>query len=300
MRYSFFPGCKIPYFVPQYEIATRVVCSSLNVQLMDVEFNCCGYPVRNLDFYSYLFSAARNLAMAEKAGEGILTPCKCCYGSFKRAEHILMERKDLKDRINEQLAPSDLKYEGRLKIRHLLQVLYHDVGIDAIRKKIVKPFSGAEVAVHYGCHALRPSKITAFDDPYNPTMFDELVEATGATSVKWPMRLDCCGNPLWQKNNPLSRLLARKKILDARQSGAQYLCVACTYCQIQFDHVQQLMLEEDEIQTPLPSILYPQLLGLAMGFSAKRLGLDTHRLDATGIVSCQNVPEPESAAGKTA
>jgi heterodisulfide reductase subunit B2 len=301
MNYSFFAGCKIPYFVPQYEIATRVVCSALNIQLVDVEFNCCGYPVRNLDFYSYLYSAARNLALAEKVGDGILTPCKCCFGSFKRAEAILAEREDLRDRINLQLAPAGLKYHGRLKIRHLLQVLYHEVGLPAIREKIVKPFDKPEIAVHYGCHALRPSKITEFDDPYNPSMFDQLVEATGAVSVNWGMRLDCCGNPLWQKNNRLSRLLARKKILDAQRSGAQYLCVACTYCQIQFDHVQQIMLEENEIQTPLPSILYPQLLGLAMGFSAKRLGLDTHRLDAASVVSCHAASGsrgfPETSAG---
>lgn len=278
MRYSFFPGCKIPYFVPQYEIATRIVSSAFNIGLIDVEFNCCGYPVRNLDFYSYLFSAARNLALAEREGDGILTPCKCCYGSFKRAEHILAEREDLKDRINFQLAPVGLKYTGRLKVRHLLQVLYHEVGIEAIRKKITKPFDAPKVAVHYGCHALRPSKITDFDDPYNPTIFDKLVEATGAVSVKWAMRLDCCGNPLWQKNSRLSRLLTRKKILNAQQSGAEYLCVACTYCQIQFDQVQQVMVEENEIETPLPSILYPQLLGLAMGFSERRLGLDTHRI----------------------
>ena len=278
MKYAFFPGCKIPYYVPQYEIATRIVCSALNVQLMDVEFNCCGYPVRNLDFYSYLYSAAHNLARAEQVGYPIITPCKCCYGSFKRAEHMLAERQDLKDQINTQLAAVGLEYRGSQPIRHLLQVLYHEVGLDAIREKVVKPLDGLEVAVHYGCHALRPSKITGFDNPYNPTIFDSLVEATGAVSVKWPMRLDCCGNPLWQKNNRLSKLLSRKKITSAQNSGAAYMCVACTYCQIQFDHVQQIMLEEGDIVDPLPSILYPQLLGLAMGFSARRLGLDTHRL----------------------
>ena len=300
MKYAFFAGCKIPYFVPQYEIATRVVSSALNIQLVDVEFNCCGYPVRNLDFYAFLYSAARNLALAEQVGEYLITPCKCCYGSFKRAEHILLEREDLRERINLQLAASDLKYQGRLKVRHLLQVLYHDVGIETIRKKIVKPFNGLQIAVHYGCHALRPSKITNFDDPYNPSIFDQLVEATGAVSVKWSMRTECCGNPLWQKNNRLSQLLARKKILNAQQAGAQFLCVACTYCQIQFDHVQKIMLEENEIQAPLPSILYPQLLGLGMGFSARRLGIDTHHLNAAAIVACQAESETRSKNEKTA
>ena len=86
MEYALFLGCKIPYFVPQYETATRSVCSELGVGLIDIEFNCCGYPVRNLDFDSFLLSSARNLALAEQAGLQITTPCKCCYGSLKKAD----------------------------------------------------------------------------------------------------------------------------------------------------------------------------------------------------------------------
>ena len=300
MRYAFFAGCKIPYYVPQYEIATRMVFSALDIGLTDVEFNCCGYPVRNLDFYSYLYSAARNLALAEKSAAGLVTPCKCCYGSFRHAAHMLSEREDLKERINTQLAPLELQYTGKLKIRHILQVLYQDVGLDAIKARVRNPLDGPRVAVHYGCHALRPSRITDFDDAYNPTMFDRLVEATGALSVKWPMRLDCCGNPLWQKNDRLSRFLAAKKINSALDAGAEYICASCTYCQIQFDHVQQAMLKTGDIETPLPSILYPQLLGLSMGFSPKRLGMDTHHLDAQSVASPRKKEEGVSSVAETA
>ncbi len=300
MKYAFFAGCKIPYYVPQYEIATRMIFSALDIGLKDVEFNCCGYPVRNLDFYSYLYSAARNLALAEKTAAGLVTPCKCCYGSFRHAAYILSERKDLKERINTQLAPLELQYTGELKIRHILQVLYHDAGIDAIKANVRNPLDGSRAAVHYGCHALRPSRITDFDNPDNPTMFDRLVEATGVVSVQWPMRLDCCGNPLWQKNDRLSRFLAAKKINSALDAGAEYICVSCTYCQIQFDQLQQAMLEAADIETPLPSILYPQLLGLAMGFSYKRLGMDTHYLDAQSVAAPRKKKEDDRSVAETA
>jgi heterodisulfide reductase subunit B2 len=290
MKFALFLGCKIPPFQPQYETSTRLVCSTLGVDLATLEFNCCGYPIRQLDFYSYIFSAARNLALAEREGLDLVTPCKCCYGSLKKAHAFLAERPELLQRVKNDLADDGLDYRGELRINHLLQVLYHDVGLDAIKAAAGKPFQGLPVAVHYGCHALRPSNVMAFDNPYHPVKFDQLVEATGAVSVQWQRKLQCCGNPLWEKNSDLSMLLTEKKLDDAHGAGAQYICTACTYCQIQFDAVQQIMLNGQKQKSPLPAILYPQLLGLSMGFSIQDLGMDAHQLDPGAIVGFQEIP----------
>lgn len=283
MKYALFLGCKIPYFVPQYETSTRLVCDELGVELVDIEFNCCGYPVHHLDFDSFLLASARNLALAEQKGLNITTPCKCCYSSLKKVDHLLKERESLRDKVNATLQAEGLKYEGRIEAKHMLQVFYHDVGIDAIKKKATNPFKGLKIATHYGCHALRPSNVVAFDDPAQPRKFDELVEATGAKSVDWQMKLQCCGNPLWGKNDELSRDLTEAKLVNGKQAGADYLCVACTYCQIQFDTVQQMIVDEKGQDYALPSILYPQLLGLSMGIDGKKLGLDMNRLGTGNI-----------------
>lgn len=289
MKFAIFLGCKIPPFQPQYESSTRLICNALGVELVNEEFNCCGYPVRNLDYYSYIFSAARNLALAENRGLDLITPCKCCFGSLKKAQHILRERPDILSRVNENMADENLEYQGELRVTHLLEVLYHDVGLEKIKQTVTRPFEQPRVAVHYGCHALRPSRITGFDNPEHPQKFDRLVEATGAVSVGLKKKIQCCGNPLWEKNSELSMLFAQKRINDARGAGAQYLCVACTYCQIQFDTVQKIMISQERISDPLPSILYPQLLGLCMGFSAQELGMDSHDLDSKDIASFQKV-----------
>jgi heterodisulfide reductase subunit B2 len=283
MKYAFFPGCKIPAFQPQYDTSTRLVLNSLGVDLADVEFNCCGYPVRHLDYFSYIFSAARNLALAGKQDLDLLTPCKCCYGSLAKARHVLSKNHELRSRVNQILAEEGLEYTGKPEVRHLLQVLYHDVGLDKIKKSASRPFDSPRIAVHYGCHALRPSNITNFDNPYNPRKFDELVEATGAVSVVLPRKVQCCGNPLWEKNNELSMLVAGRRLNDARNAGADYICVACTYCQIQFDTVQEIMVRQKKVPDPLPSILYPQLLGLSMGFSEQELGLDLANISSEKI-----------------
>jgi len=278
MKVALFQGCKIPYFVPQYEESLRAVCGEFSIELLDLEFNCCGYPVRNLDARSCVISSARNLALAEKAGLGIMTPCKCCYGSLKKTEQMLKERESLREQVNSVLAKEGLVYQGTHGVKHLLSVLFHDVGVDRVKERVTRPYQGLNIAVHYGCHALRPSKITQFDDPIAPVKFDRLVEATGAKSIEWTSKLQCCGNPLWGKNDALSLDLTTKKLENARDSGAEIVCVACTYCQIQFDTVQHQKLAGNDGNGIIPSVLYTQLLGLSMGYGEEDLGLNRNRL----------------------
>jgi heterodisulfide reductase subunit B len=283
MKFALFSGCKIPFYLPQYERATRAILNALEVELIDMEFNCCGYPVRHRSFEAFILSAARNLAMAQAKGLDILTPCKCCFGSLKHAEHWLKVHKSLREQTNRLLGRENLKWEGNIRIRHLLSVLAEDVGIEAIGKKIKRSFDGLKVAAHYGCHALRPANVVGFDNPLAPTIFEKLLAVTGARSVDWPRRLDCCGNPLWEKNNRLSLYLMRQKLEDAAQSGAQVLCTACTYCQMQFDTIRAEQPDDGLFNRQLPAILYPQLLGLCLQLPQKSLGLAQNRLDAGWI-----------------
>jgi heterodisulfide reductase subunit B len=120
-----------------------------------------------------------------------------------------------------------------------------------------------------------------------PSIFDQLVEATGAESIAWPMRLECCGAPLWGIHDELSTEITLKKLKNGRESGADYLCTACTYCQIQFDTVQQMILSQRGLNHPLPSILYPQLLGLSMGINSETLGLKMNKIPISEVEQLQ-------------
>lgn len=294
MKYALFLGCQIPAHLNQYETSAKAVCKRLDVGLVDVkQFNCCGYPVRNLDFKTFVLFSARNLALASREKLNVMSLCKCCYGSLKKADHLLKEDTSLRDEINTSLQKEGLQYEGDVEVKHLLSVLFHEVGLDAIKEKVARPFADLNIATHYGCHALRPSEIVQFDDPVAPSLFDQLVELTGATSIYWPAQLECCGGPLLGINDELSMDLTEKKRADAKQHGAHYLCAACTYCQIQFDAVQQMMSSTRGTNHELPSILYPQLLGLSMGLEARALGLELNQLSLDTIEDFYFVPEPE-------
>ena len=286
MRYALFVGCNTPARVGQYEDSSRAVLKVLEVEPVDFrEFNCCGYPLRNIDRNAFLLSAAGNLALAEKAGLDMLVLCKCGFGTLKEAQHLLSEDPDLRAEINGRLADKGLTYQGTTEVKHLLSVLYHDVGLAAVKSKVCRPYKDLKIATHYGCHALRPSSVTRFDDPVTPTIFDDLVRATGAASVDWAAKLECCGAPLMGINDELSMDLTRKKLEAGARSGAHYLCTACPYCQIQFDTVQQMIVSHNGGDGYCASMVYPQLLGLAMGIDAETLGLSANRFDISGVTS---------------
>ena len=283
MKFALFLGCKIPFFLEHYAAATRAILHALNVELVELEFNCCGNSISDLSLEALMLLGARNLALAQQQDLDILTPCKCCFGNLKRTAYFLNKDDALRKRINRLLQDEDLRWDGHTQVKHLLSVLADDIGIEALEARIKHPFRGLKIAAHYGCQALRPSRITNFDNPFAPTIFEKLVALTGAEPVEWPRRLECCGNPLWGKNNQLSLDLMQKKVNDSRQAGAHYLCTACTHCQIQFDTVQGTELGQQNSGEKVASILYPQLMGLSLGLSEAALGLESNQVDIRGV-----------------
>lgn len=276
--------CTTPIVLPEYEWSTNAVMEKLGIELIDVaELGCCGYPLRNISFRAHILASARNLALTEKENLDLLTVCNCCYGTLRYVDNLMKNDASIRKEVNTTLEKEGLKYEGDIQAKHILQVLYDDVGIETIRDMIVKPFDGLRIATHYGCRILRPSKVAQFDKPHFPTKFDELVEVTGAQSIEWPKKLECCGSPLWGINNELSLDLTGSKLKGAKESGADYLCVACSYCQIQFDRVQRILLIQRGPGLKLPSVLYPQLLGLSLGIDGETLGLQMNKVSITDI-----------------
>lgn len=277
MNILLFPGCKVPYYAPFNESSSRRVLETFDVRVEETEFNCCGYPIRFLDFKAFVFSSARNIALAGEKGLPLVCLCKCCYGTLRYADQLLKEHEDLRQEINAMLREEGLRYVPGVEIKHFLNVLYDDLTVEVVQKKITRPFKGVKVAAHYGCHILRPHDVVAFDDPVKPTKFEKLIEVTGAKTVDWPLRLQCCGEPLWDKNRELSKQLTRNKFFNAAEAGAELLCAGCTHCQLQFDRVREEMATSPTEKTPPFSILYSQLLALALGWEARELGLDPER-----------------------
>jgi len=284
MKFALFHCCVNAMGLDQYLSSTGAVLGELGIAFIHLkDFNCCGYPLRNFNFKAFLLASARNLAIAEKEALPILTVCNCCFGNLKYAEQYLRIDAARREEVNAALAREGLHYKVGASTNHILQVLHDGIGLQRLRPKLKKTFRGLKIATHYGCHILRPSKITQFDSPFTPTKFDRLVALTGAEPISWLSKLECCGSPVTGINDDLSMDLAEKKLMNAKEAGADYLCVACPFCQLQFDRVQSAMINRRGSKVLMPSIVYTQLLGLSLGLDPQSLGMEMNVLPITGI-----------------
>ena len=230
MIYALFSGCRTGSDTPQYPESARAVLSGLGIRLVEPDFNCCGYPLKEKSLDAFLLLAIRNLAIAQARDLPVLTLCKCCYGALKQADHQFRTNGDKRKMITQMLKKEGLHYDGSARIHHILTVLDREVGKDLIQQQITHPFQKVNIAPSYGCHALRPSTITGFDRPDAPTIFERIIQLTGAEPLPWSKRLECCGSPLRDKNTALSADFIRQKLESAEQEGADMICTACNYC----------------------------------------------------------------------
>jgi heterodisulfide reductase subunit B len=273
-KYAFFLGCIAPLRYPGIEKATREVFKALGVELVDLTgANCCPAPgvIKSFSKTTWLAAAARNLALAEKAGLDIVTICNGCYGSLFDAAHELHEDKKLLADVNKILAEIGMSYKGGTKVKHFAEVLAKEVGVDAIKAAVKKPVD-YKVAAFYGCHSLKPSNIKGLDDAENPKILDELIAATGATSMPRLQKMMCCGagGGLRSQFGENAMKLTKANLDNMKAGGASMIVDVCPFCHLQFDAGQK------ELGSNFPVLHLSQLFGIAFGMNAKDLGLDVH------------------------
>jgi len=286
-KYALFLGCTTPVKVPQYELASRWVCKYFGIELIDIEeFTCCGINQVNLSIEAGLLMAAMNLALAEARGLDILTLCAACTGALAEAIEKLKDE-TIRNNVNEKLRDVGLEYKGKTKVRHISRVLYEEVGVERIKQKIKKDLSALRIAPHYGCHYLKPKSVFAgFEEPDNPKTLHELISAAGARPVKYETLGLCCGGKVSPVSEDLSRALVRKKLGNLADKEIDAMVLQCQTCYLMYSDQQKEINEEYAKQYNLPVLLYPQLLGLALGADpVKDLGLNLHSVSPEKILS---------------
>jgi heterodisulfide reductase subunit B len=285
-KYLLFLGCVIPYRISSYEISARKVLRKLGVELVEMpEFNCCGLPLNPVSHDIMLTLAARNLCLAEQQNLNIITLCPGCAGTLRKVNKTLQEDKKLKELVNRYLKDVDMEFKGKIKVRHLIQALAEDIGFEKIKETVEKPLTQLKVAEHNGCHVLRPAKYIGFDDPENPVILKNLIELTGAKCLDYMGETECCGAPIIGVNDQIPLQLAREKLNHLKDVGAQALVTVCPFCHMMFD-INQPRIERTFNETfGIPVLHYPQLLGLAMGFSPEEIALGQLRVDASKILN---------------
>ena len=240
-----------------------------DVELVDLEdFQCCGFPLKSISFIDSLVIAARNLALAEQRGLPVCTLCSACGGSLSEARHLLEHRPELKAQVNERLRILGLEYKGSSEVKHFVRVLYEEVGLERITEKISRPLTGFSFAPHYGCHYIKPAEAAGGLDPVeDPITLTRLIEVTGASALNYPSLLQCCGGGVLGAKEDLAKALAGEKLGELNQLGTTGLVVICPFCNVMFEGQQKKIEKKLDQKLKVPVLYYPQLLGLAMGFT---------------------------------
>jgi heterodisulfide reductase subunit B len=285
-RYALYLGCTVPVRGLNYEMSARQVAQRLGIELVDVDgFACCGFPAKPLDWRAGLLMAARNLALAEEQGLDVMTLCSACTGTLTEANQRLKEDAELRAWANEQLAELGHEYRGTVEVRHYARILYEEVGIERLREAVETSLEDFAFAPHYGCHYLKPSHLyDGFDDPENPQSLDRLIEATGARVVDYEDEDQCCGGGILGFDEETALLVAKQKLDHVTEAKADAMVLICPFCAIMYEANQRRVEKLHEATYRLPVLYYPQILGLAMGFSVEEMGFKLNRVKPLKIV----------------
>ncbi len=274
MKYTYFPGCSLKGLGRAYEESLLPVMRHLGVELVELhDWNCCGATAyMSVDEQKACVLAARNLAIAEKTGpQDLLTPCSACYLVLNKTKHNVADFPEISQSVHRALRSANLDYTGRIAVRHPLDVLVHDVGLDVIREKVVRPLKGLKVAPYYGCQVVRP--YSTFDDAWNPTTMDRLLATLGAEVVHYPLKTKCCGGSLTGTVPEAGLRMCYILLKEAVRRGADVISVICPLCQFNMDAYHD-QIDRRWGSTRIATVYITQLMGLAFGLLPKQLGLN--------------------------
>jgi succinate dehydrogenase / fumarate reductase, cytochrome b subunit len=276
MKYAYFTGCVAKGTCPELHHSTVELAKVLGIDLWEMtDATCCGAGViRDENPELQIALNARTFAMAEGAGMDIVNICSTCQQNLGQDNRAMREDPALLARTNHVLAESGLHYSGKTQVKNLLWVLVGDYGLDRLKEKVVRPLTGLKVASYYGCQLLRPVEDTGYDDPDNPTSFDALVTALGATPVDYAGKTRCCGFHILTVNEDTSTKMAVKRLEEAAEAEADIMVTPCPLCHTSLDAYQPRATRMQGSSVRMPVVHLSQLVGLAVGLDSGDLQLN--------------------------
>jgi len=271
--YAYYPGCSLSSLGKPYDESLRAVFGHLGLGLEEIaDWNCCGATsYMSVSEDRAVALAARNLALAGPMKAEVVAPCAACYLVLTKAQHMMAEYPALAARVHTGLKAAGLTYPEHVTIRHPLDILVNDVGLDAIKAKVTRPLTGYRIAPYYGCQVVRP--YGAFDDPLRPQTLDRLLAAVGAHVVEYPLKAHCCGGSLMGTMEDIGIRLNFLLLKEAKARTANVLATLCPLCQYNLEAYQGRMRHNFNEDVSLPVAYFTQLLGVAFGLSPVSLGL---------------------------
>jgi heterodisulfide reductase subunit B2 len=284
--YLYYPGCSMESSAKAYHESLHAIAGPLGLGLRELEdWNCCGATeylgLSRTPAYALI---ARNLAIAEQAKNGsdtLVAPCSACFLNLSKADHAMGESPAFGTQVNEALAAGGMHYDaGSVKVRHLLDVIVHEIGLDAVKANVKRPLTGLRIAPYLGCMVPRPDYDHRWENHEYPTEFDRLIAALGAEVVDFPLKTDCCGGHMTQISPPTAFEMIRRLVDSASRGGADMMVTLCPMCQMNIDAFQGEMNHHLKANYHMPIVFFTQVIGLAFGMDPASVGFGKEVVDA--------------------
>ncbi len=288
-KYSYYPGCSIQATAKPYGRSIQATAPALGVELQEIEdWNCCGATAyMSYDHVEAFSIASRNLALAEKTSENgdvqVAAPCSACFAVLNNAVHYMAEDPKLMERVNDALDAAGYHYDGRAKVRHLLDIYVNDVPEDLLKSKIVKDLGMVTLAPYYGCQIVRPKN--EFDHYDMPTKFDDYLRSLGAQVAYYPVKTKCCSGTFITTQPEVAARMIGLLLKSAKDHGADAIVTCCPLCQFNLDNFQKEAGKYWNDEFNIPILYFTQVVGLALGIPPGELDVDKHRVSADAMLA---------------
>jgi len=289
MKLAYYPGCTLHGTAREYDASTKAVCKAAGIELTEIEdWNCCGALEAIFDKELSMGLSARNNFKAQKTGLDLVVPCSICSHNLSRADKAMKTDSGFRAKIEKALGE---KYTG-VNIKHLLDVVVNDLGTETLATKFKKSLNGIKAVPYYGCLLIRPSEVSKFDNPENPTSLDDIIKATGAECLPFTQKTKCCGGNLLMSKQDYAFILTKKLFDEAKAAGANCIVVACPMCHMLLDGQQGMIEKAHNTVIDMPVLYFTQLIGLAMGLDEKELELDKNMVSASKLIASIGKEKP--------
>lgn len=300
-KVAYYPGCALEGSGGPYDHSTKALVKSLGLEMEEVhDWNCCGaMEVKNVHpmLQTYMSSRVMAIASEQMGFDTVMAPCNGCYHNLKKAEYELATSDDSLKTVQDLAKKSDDPvFKGDVRTVHLLEWIMEDVGAEGIKQKISKSLNGIKVANYYGCMYTRPRQIFPEKDQgpgsessYKPHFMDDLLGAAGAVNVDFPLKTACCGGAHTLSDADTSTQLVLNIIQAAEDAGAEVIATECPTCHSGLEMHQVRAETEFGIKSNVKILYFTQLLGLAMGISARKLGIHANVSDSLDFLAAKGV-----------
>jgi len=282
MKYVYYPGCSQEVTAKNYDVSAKAIAKTLGLEMEEMKnWNCCGvaFMVAEYEVPGYAVPA-RNLALAEKMGaDQMVTVCPACLIAQQKATNYVNEYPNVNKTVNEALGKANLSYSGKVTTRHLLDVIYNDLGLDKVRQAVKQPLAGLKLAAYSGCQLTRPLGKDLGSLEY-PMILDETLQALGAETVDYSRKARCCGGMAMTTAPDTAMKLCWDILEEVSRKGAQAIVTACPLCQINLEGYQGQINSKFNSNFNIPVVYFTQVMGLAFGLPGSELRLNQNMTDA--------------------